>query len=240
MTLNVRSLRKNLDKLEALVYSLESPPSIVCLTETWLNEDHDPYCFLLKGYTQLSSKVRDSRGGGVMIQVYGSLSFVKEILSNLPESICVHLKSSFYNFLVMACYNAPRTNKLQFLDNLDSCFETLPDNIGIVFCGDLNVNTLDDNLITRKYLNSIDSNGFEFLLNQPTRATDESSTCIDHYITRNIMITRLYVMEAENFTDHYPIYLEFCHGSNGQACEKVFRDTSFLKNPKLVKIILIN
>ena len=135
----------------------------------------------------------------------------------------------------MTCYNAPRTNKIHFLDNLDSCSESLPDIIGIVFCGDLNSNTLDDNLNSRKYLNSKVSNGYEFLFNQPTRVTTESSTRMDHYITKNIMITRLYVMEAENLTDHYPIYLGFSHASNGQACEKVFHDTSFVRNPKLVK-----
>ena len=53
LTVNVRSLRKNLNNLEALVFSLESPPSVICLTETWLNEDDDNFCYLLKGYNCL-------------------------------------------------------------------------------------------------------------------------------------------------------------------------------------------
>ncbi len=39
LTVNVRSSRKNLGKLETLVYSREPTPSAVCLTETWLTED---------------------------------------------------------------------------------------------------------------------------------------------------------------------------------------------------------
>ena len=46
LNLNVRSLEKHLEDLEALAYSLESPPAdILCLTETWLSEKDDPKLF---------------------------------------------------------------------------------------------------------------------------------------------------------------------------------------------------
>ena len=37
--LNVRSIKPHFDKLEALVLGLESPPEVLCLTETWLSEN---------------------------------------------------------------------------------------------------------------------------------------------------------------------------------------------------------
>ena len=52
MHLNVRSLKKNLDKVEALIQGLSSPSSVLCLSETWLSENDDPKCFLLQGYPQ--------------------------------------------------------------------------------------------------------------------------------------------------------------------------------------------
>ena len=38
LSVNVRSLKKHLNDLEALVHSLEFPPNVLCLTETWLTE----------------------------------------------------------------------------------------------------------------------------------------------------------------------------------------------------------
>ena len=67
MNINVRSLKKNLDSLESLVLGLESPPAIICITETWLNENDDPKTFLIHGYNQEITKSRTTRGGGVMI-----------------------------------------------------------------------------------------------------------------------------------------------------------------------------
>ena len=39
MHINVRSIKKNLDNLEALVLGLETPPCVLCLSETWLTEN---------------------------------------------------------------------------------------------------------------------------------------------------------------------------------------------------------
>ena len=57
--LNIRSLKKHLEDLEALVYCLESPPGIICLSETWLNEEDDPCNFLVKGYNNFANKDRN-------------------------------------------------------------------------------------------------------------------------------------------------------------------------------------
>ena len=77
LNLNVRSLKKHLEDLEALAYSLESPPDILCLTETWLSEKDDPNPFLVTGYQNLLSKVCDSKGGGIMIETRNNCSFQK-------------------------------------------------------------------------------------------------------------------------------------------------------------------
>ena len=62
MHINVRSIKKNLDNLEALILGLESPPSVLCLSETWLKENDDPKCYLIQGYNQLIVKTRIPRG----------------------------------------------------------------------------------------------------------------------------------------------------------------------------------
>ena len=56
LNVNVRSLKLHLEKLEALVLSLESSPDVLCLTETWLTDYEDPILFLINGYTQYIAK----------------------------------------------------------------------------------------------------------------------------------------------------------------------------------------
>ena len=41
MPTKVRSLKKHQEELDALVYNLESPPKILCITETWLSGKSD-------------------------------------------------------------------------------------------------------------------------------------------------------------------------------------------------------
>ena len=67
LTVNVRSLKKHLNDLEALVHSLESPPNVICLTETWLTDNDDIDSLLVPGYKNYAIKNRNTHGGGVMI-----------------------------------------------------------------------------------------------------------------------------------------------------------------------------
>ena len=87
--LNLRSLKKNLDKLEALILGLSSHPSVLCLSETWLSENDDPKCFLLQGYSQYLTKCRPSRGEDVMIQVRNELRIIKETETSFEEALFV-------------------------------------------------------------------------------------------------------------------------------------------------------
>ena len=56
LNVNNRLFKLHLEKLEALVLSLESPPDILCLTETWLTDNDDPKLFLVNGYSQYIAK----------------------------------------------------------------------------------------------------------------------------------------------------------------------------------------
>ena len=63
MLSNVRSIRKHHEDLETLIGSLESLPSILCITETWLSDDDNPDCYAVKGYKPYAAANRSTRGG---------------------------------------------------------------------------------------------------------------------------------------------------------------------------------
>ena len=52
LLINATSLKKHVEDLEALLYCLESPLSILCITETWLNTQDDSNALLIKGHDQ--------------------------------------------------------------------------------------------------------------------------------------------------------------------------------------------
>ena len=79
----------------------------------------------------------------------------------------------------------------------------------------------------------IESNGFDMLVTKPTRAIKESTTCLDHFQSKDINTSATEVLEDQNFTDHFPILFSCTINLRGIENKSVFRDTSFLKFDQL-------
>ena len=162
MNNNVRSLKKNRDSLEALLLGLESPPALICITETWLNENDDPKFFLIHGYNQEITKSRTTRGGGVMIQIRNAIDLMKNFHTPFDEALSVEIGENGDIIKIIVIYNPPRTNKMEFIEKLDCYLETESSPILFtIICGDSNIDISYENLLASNYLNIIDSNGFE-------------------------------------------------------------------------------
>ena len=233
MHLNVRSLKPHYEKLEALILSLESPPDVICLTETWLTANDDPKCYLLPGYRQFVFRNRKSTGGGVMMQLHENCVILSEKDSPFEESILsdISIHGHIYSFLTL--YNKPRSNKQLFLDQLDQFLErNASHSTPMIICGDTNIDVLKNIALNKNYLNIITANGFNCFADEPTRETENTSTCLDHFIFQNLNLTRSFVLKEENISDHYPVIIEW-DSCQLEKPEISFRDTSFLKNKSL-------
>ena len=199
LSLNARSLKKHLEDLEALVSSLESSPDLLCLTETWLSENDNPQFFHVNGYKSVLSKNSDSKGGGVMVQISGNCAFQTTYENMLEESLAVKIEKEGYFFCLVVIYNKQRANKMEFIEVLDEMLsnfnsKTFP----TVICGDFNIDTLKDNLLTQNYVNTINSNCFRLLPNEPTLVTDRFVSCIDHFIYQNLICDCI-ILEHQSF-----------------------------------------
>ena len=104
--------------MEALVHSIEFPPNVICLTETWLTENDDIHSLLVPGYNNYAIKNRSTHGGGVMIQIQDSLSLIETHPTEMEETLLVSLQYKKYTFKLATVYNPPRTNKLKFVEKL--------------------------------------------------------------------------------------------------------------------------
>ena len=208
LNVNVRSIKKNLSKLESLILSFNDTPDILCLTETWLNDEDDPELYLVNGYTQVKSKNRSTKGGGVMIQCKRDITITKEIETNFEECVFLEINTKTNYTKLAVIYNKPRTNKTSFLKVLEKFLEKQNSlSKPFVLCGDLNIDTVQQNQLTKDFLNCITSNSFKLANFEPTRVTESSSTCLDHFIYQNLKSIKVETLEHENFSDHYPVLL---------------------------------
>lgn len=236
MHINVRSLRKNFTNLEALILSLEALPAVLCLTETWLTDTDESKAFLISGYDQFIVKNRDTKGGGVMIQIRSDFSLIEELSHNFEEAVFSLIEKNGMKMKILTVYNKPRNNKQEFLLAFDEFLElNTNDTVPTIICGDFNINILETNQLTQNYKNIIKANGFELNDLPATRVTDSTATCIDHFIHQNIPEVSVTVLEQQNFSDHYPVLFSWSINYLPSNSVKIFRDTSFLKNSKKLK-----
>ena len=162
--------------MEALVLSLESPPDILCLTETWLTDNDNFESHLVTGYNQYIVKNQTTSHGGVMIQIRSTCSLVKQNDHSFDEAIFADISAKGYTFKLVVIYNKPRSNKMEFLNTLEDFLEnTSIANQPTVICGDINIDILANNLLTRNYTELIQSFGCSLYPDEPTRLTNISN-----------------------------------------------------------------
>ena len=235
LLINARSLKKHSEELEALVYSLESPPNIVAVTETWLDKEDDEKLYKLSGYNVVS-KPRPTRGGRILFQSLKEVKIIKVLDCSIDESLMLELKIRGNKVIFLVIYNPPRNNKLEFIEKLDEVLESLQYlNCEVIVCGDINIDIKKHNSATAKYIDAIESNGFSLLSFSPTRVGENSETCLDHFIT-NVSDSIVSVLTHQNFADHYPVIMKFNKDSSDNDNEAILvRDTSFLKSAEKVQ-----
>ena len=145
-----------------------------------------------------------------MIQISDEVNLIEELNCKLNESLLVHLKFGELKIALLVVCNHPKINKQNIIFELDKTVENINENYDrIIVCGDLNINVLDENLMTSSYLSTIQPNGFQLCCREPARISRNTSTCLDHFFVKNLRIQKTFVMEDNNYCDHFPIVLEF-------------------------------
>ena len=139
--------------MEALVQSLEFPPNVICLTETWLTENDDIDSLLVPGYNNYAIKNWNTLGGGVMIQIKDPISLLETHVTDMDETLLVSLQYKKYRFKLATVYNPPRTNKIKFVEKLDKFLSDLTSiNCPTIITGDFNIDTHAKNQLQKNYL----------------------------------------------------------------------------------------
>lgn len=200
--LNIQSLNDRKQALlEAWLHSEDGRyVKVLCLTEHHRVKD-DLERISFGGFRLASSFCRESRNsrGGVCIFVHNSLQFdelplIKQLsISNILEVCGINIFGSY----IVCAYRPKTINNDNFIDNLENILNHLNNKMerNFLLCGDFNVNLLVNGRETSELLCLLNSFGAKPFVQEPTRITEHSSTCIDNIISntnlRNVNVIDL-------------------------------------------------
>ena len=217
---NIRSIPRNLDKLELHLDSLKHNFSIIAISESWLTSiNKDVYH--LKGYTHKYEIGEHRARGGVSLFVNNNIRFEvrSDIKVNLDDVNTLFIEisknsiKSDKNVIVGICYRPPQVCAQKFIQELHFLLDRLHKMNKVVYLlGDFNINTFRSeaglNKIANDFSNLFLSYFYQPLIDKPTREVNTSSTLLDNIYTNesesgNICTSG--IMKTD-FSDYYSIF----------------------------------
>lgn len=184
---------------------------IIILSEIWINSDEKDF-YKIPSYDLYVKCNNNYRAGGIAVYVKNSIQVTECVILELNTADAVfisflHLGKQFYLLAVYRFIFHPIIHFVNELENKILKKNSLlfnKDNVFII--GDVNVNILDNfNIEIDSYKALMAINGFHCLVNEPTRVTQQSQTCIDHVFTRIAHRYKIVVDACVNhvgITDH--------------------------------------
>lgn len=200
-------------------------PLLIVLTEIWISES-EIKLYQIDGYSVHGNYNNKYRAGGTLIYVNDKANFhAKDI--DFISADCVAISCSYndFKFQLLAVYRLQSLSPMIFMNELDLYLTYLANDrqtngLPLFYVGDINIDSLSNGKIVDEYKYLMSSHGFESLINEPTRITFTTKTCIDHlYIKYNnkkavLDEVRLYPSVLHlDISDHSMVLLQIEYGS---------------------------
>ena len=210
LSLNIRSLRKNFNNLQALLHTLDYTFSVICVSETHLTDDEHKI-YNLPGYDCLSVP-RNQFGGGVLIYYLSTMNCtllpeISKIFNNF-ESLFISWSLNGAKYIIGNVYRPPGKSLNSFNQEFsEKIIESLP-STNVYISGDFNINLFE----------SCTNNNIDFALNLseinlqtkitcPTRvfstSVSTSSTLLDH-VWDSTSRPSEHIVISHPISDHFP------------------------------------
>jgi len=197
LSLNIRGINANLNELIVFLTELNLNIDIIVLSETRQLECET--CVSLPNYKTFYNFSKFNQNDGVVVFVKDSISAVADIVT-VNNFVFFRLSCTNYlfnqNISITALYKPPSFNSLDFLDLLDEYIVNYCNCDLEIITGDININIDTHKLpehIATTYLNTLYRHGFISCINEPTRISNNSTSCIDHFLlNRSFIILHYY------------------------------------------------
>ena len=216
---NINGLRNKIDDISVNL----SEYDIICVSETKLNEHFQTTNLLIDSYHNPIRKDRNiNNGGGLLIYIKNNIFYRHrpDLESADVENIWVEIRSLKNKYLIGHFYRPPNAT-VDFWDKFDSTIEKASEeNLDLIILGDLNHDILKTNS-NSPLLRILSKYNLQNMINEPTRVTNTTSTCIDLLFTNHeSIISDLKVLPPFN-SDHSTITAEITYKTyKAQAYKK--------------------
>ncbi|KAF0706991.1 Reverse transcriptase domain-containing protein, partial [Aphis craccivora] len=230
-SMNIRSINCNFDELVLMLSSMDDSFDILILSETWLLVDFN---FVLNGYYNINSLGHINKSDGVTI-----FSITHGIITEC-NSIELVFDHNGKTLSIIGIYRSPNSNKDNFVIGLNDYLQRLNDsNVYYIIAGDININIIDPD-ISFDYLNTMATHNFISCINECTRITNHSSSCLDHIFTKNINSENIQAFIPKcKITDHFgTIVLVENYVNNINDCHTSQNKTRTKINIKLLNLLI--
>ena len=181
---NLRSIHRNFNELDQFINQEKAKPDVIALTETWCNQYNFQNAYQLNGYGQLLGSDREKRGGGVECFIRKGIKFqIKAITNNKHVQLLTVALLGYQNEKVITVgYKTPNFGIDEYInvcqEHLNK-FTIKPESLQ-VFCGDFNLNVIEQTNKIAKVLDFFSCTGLQIKnRSEPTRVTSCTATCID-------------------------------------------------------------
>lgn len=212
LSINIRSLKANLAKLETFIKRLKIMPHVIVCTETWRLDKHT--IFNLNGYKIYYNESNINQNDGVVIYIKKKLFETTKILEFGRLKI-LHTKIQINNNKVIALsalYRSHDMPEAEFVHNLKNFLIKYKTNNNHLITGDFNINIAQNsnigqellsNFLEKEYLPAFTS------ITRPNGSNPSIGTCIDNFYIKEKSISFNAFKITSSFTDHYPLILTF-------------------------------
>ena len=211
--LNIRSLPRNGDTFIAYLDILKLQFDIICLSETWMNQNREIEN-QFPDYNQFHSMRSPDQppGGGVSVFVHKRLNSAElsHLSCNITHIECVFVEIILSNRKVTigCCYRKPDASTAHlFITDLTAKITSIGRNSEIIVAGDFNFNLLQLDLdpTASMFLDSMLSLGLLNTITKPTRNLNNSISLLDNiFISSSIPFSS--GLFCWDISDHYAVF----------------------------------
>ena len=202
---NIRSYQCNKLYLDDLIQKVK--PTVICLTEMW-----SPYNPNISGYQRpIMSLRKKRRGGGVAAFITSEASYstpnnINNIQTKYIEKIAINVEHRNQKTLIVTIYRPPKSKVKESLEEIEQVLiEAYKTSDKLIITGDFNFDLLHMDHNCKKYINLIQELQLTQLIDEPTRITSISKSCVDHVlISPKLANTNAWVINA-HISDHLPL-----------------------------------
>eukprot|EP00794_Sanderia_malayensis_P013554 gene13554-14954_t len=204
---NARGLLSNFHAIEKFMHSYKDI-DILAVTETHVNNESEEVLFEIPNYQFVANNRKRGQGGGVGIYVKNGLQWKRrtELERNSTECLWLEIFIKKAKSILIACYYRPPNSSKHLSKNFNTEFnESLiaaqKEQREVIILGDFNANFLNPN-DNKELKTTINLNGFEQMVSEPTRITQTTETLIDLILTNNPMNINKIIVTPLSIGDH--------------------------------------